>query len=40
MRRDEIATHFQSDSLAQKYIDGLIDWDGNELEDPDAWLYR
>lgn len=28
-----IADHFQSDSMAEKYLDGLIDWDGNELCD-------
>jgi len=30
---EEVANHFGSDSMAEKYLDGLIDWDGNELCD-------
>jgi hypothetical protein len=31
MRNDEIAEHFQSNALAEDYLNGLIDWDGNEI---------
>lgn len=29
----EVAKHFQSETLAEHYLNGLIDWDGNELCD-------
>lgn len=29
----EVAEHFQSDGLAENYLNGLIDWNGNELCD-------
>jgi len=28
-----VAQHFGSDMMAEKYLDGLIDWDGNEMEE-------
>lgn len=30
---EEVARHFGSDMMAEKYLDGLIDWDGNEICD-------
>lgn len=30
---ESVADHFGSDAMAEKYLDGLIDWDGNELCD-------
>ena len=29
----EVAEHFQSDKMAEDYLNGLIDWDGNPLCD-------
>lgn len=31
-RNDEVALHFQSNTLAEAYLNGRIDWDGNEIE--------
>lgn len=28
-----VADHFDSEVMAEKYLDGLIDWNGNELCD-------
>ncbi len=33
-----IADHFDSDVLAERYLDGLIDWNGNELDDPSGYV--
>jgi hypothetical protein len=30
---ESVADHFGSDAMAEKYLDGLIDWDGYELCD-------
>lgn len=30
---ESIADHFGSDAMAEKYLNGLIDWDGNEICD-------
>lgn len=30
---EEVANHFGSDMMAEKYLNGLIDWDGNEICD-------
>lgn len=29
----EVAEHFQSDLLAEQYLNGLIDWNGNPVCD-------
>lgn len=31
IRYDEIALHFQSDILAEKYLQGLINWNGETI---------
>jgi hypothetical protein len=31
--REAIADHFHSERLAAAYLDGLIDWNGNEIWD-------
>jgi hypothetical protein len=30
---EKVAEHFGSDAMAEKYLNGLIDWDGNEICD-------
>jgi hypothetical protein len=30
---ESVAEHFGSDTMAEKYLNGLIDWNGNELCD-------
>ena len=38
-RRDEIATHFQSDTLTDLYLNGVIDWNGNPVKDEPDWYW-
>lgn len=30
---ESVAQHFGSDAMAEKYLDGLINWDGQEIDD-------
>lgn len=30
---ESIAEHFGSDLMAEKYLDGLINWDGSEVDE-------
>lgn len=32
-RNRKVADHFDSETLAENYLNGLIDWDGNEICD-------
>ena len=29
---EKVAEHFGSDQMAEHYLNGLIDWDGREIE--------
>jgi hypothetical protein len=31
----KVQEHFQSDAQYEAYLNGLIDWDGNEIDDGD-----
>lgn len=35
---ESVADHFGSDILAEQYLNGLIDWDGNPAEDEEFYI--
>lgn len=34
---ESVAEHFGSDQMAEHYLNGLVDWDGNATESDDSW---
>ncbi len=36
---ESVADHFGSDQMAEHYLNGFIDWDGNPTEDDEGWRF-